>query len=130
MAPAQTRQVIAHRPGRIAERREFVQANRAVAFRQFLAILAMDQRDVGENRPLPAHRVEDLDLAGGVGQVIVAPDHMGHAHVVIIHHDRQHVGRGSVAAQQHHVVQLIIGHADRALHGVVDAVCGALRRIA
>jgi hypothetical protein len=38
--------------------------------------------------------------------VIVAADHMGHAHVVIVDHHRQHVGRRAVAAQQDEIVQL------------------------
>ena len=120
MAPAQTGQIVAHRRRGITQCREFVQPHRTVTLGQLLAILAMDQGDMGKDRARPAHRVEDLHLAESVGQVVVAPDHMGHGHVAIVHHHRQHIGGRAVRPQDDHVVQLVVGHADRTLHGIVD----------
>ena len=42
---------------------------------------------------VPAHRLIDLGLARRVGQMIVAANDMGDAHVVIVDDDRQHIGR-------------------------------------
>ena len=70
-------------------------------------------------RPVPAHGVIDHGLAEGVGQVVVATDDMGDAHVVVIHHHRMQIGRRAVGAQDDHVVQLGVLDADLALHEVL-----------
>ena len=44
-----------------------------------------------------AHRFDQLQLAGGIVEMIGAADHMRHAHVEIIDHDREHIGRVAVA---------------------------------
>ena len=75
----------------------------------------MDQRNVREFRHGPAEGAVELVLAKGIGQMIVAADHVGDAHVMVVHHDRQHVSRRSVGAQQHHVVELRIGDRHLAL---------------
>ena len=65
--------------------------------------------------------------------MVVAADHMGDAHVVIVDDDREIVGRRAVGAQDDQIVELRIGDRDLALHVVADhrrAVCGAFRRIA
>ena len=73
---------------------------------------------MGELGPVPGHGVVDHALAEGVGQVVVAPDDVGDGHVVVVHHHRVQVGRRAVAAQDDHVVQLGMRHADLALHQV------------
>ena len=50
--------------------------------------------------------------------MVVAADHMGHAHVVVVHDDGKHVDGRSVRAQQDHVVHLVIGDRDIPLHGI------------
>jgi hypothetical protein len=52
---------------------------------------------------------------------------MGDAHVMIVDHHRQHVGRRAVAAQQHHVVELLVADPDLALHQVGDHRVAGLR---
>jgi hypothetical protein len=52
--------------------------------------------------------------------VIVAADDMGDAHVVIVDHDRQHVGRRAVGAQQDEIVELGVADRDAALDQIVD----------
>ena len=52
--------------------------------------------------------------------MIVAADDVGDAHVVIVDHDGEHVGRVAVGAQQHEIVELLVGEDDLALHLVVD----------
>ena len=52
--------------------------------------------------------------------MVVAADDVGHAHVVVVDHHRQHVGRGAVRPQQDEIVELGIGDRDAALDEVLD----------
>ncbi len=52
--------------------------------------------------------------------MVVSPDHVGHAHVVIVDDDGQHVGRRAVRAHQDQVVHGLGRPGDRALHLVLD----------
>ena len=61
--------------------------------------------------------------------MVVAADHMGHAHVMVVHHHGKHVGRRAVGAQQHHVVEFGIGDPHLALHQVADDRLAVLRRL-
>ena len=108
MAPAEPDQIIAQRRRQIAHGAIGVDAERTVALRQFRAVGAVDQRDMRHYRHRPAERVVDLFLPGGVGQMIVAADDMGHAHVVVVDDDRQLVGRRAVGAQQDEVVEVLV----------------------
>ena len=127
--PAQAQQIVAQRLGQVAHVAVGRDAERAVALRQLGAVGSVDQRDVGEFRHPPAERLEQLGLAEGVGQMVVAADHVGDFHVVIVDHDREHVGRRPVGAQQHHVVELVVGHRDLALDQVVEHGLTAARRL-
>ncbi len=68
----------------------------------------------------PVHGPVHQRLAPGVGQVFLAADHVGHAHVVIIDGDGQIVGRGPVGAQDHQVFEVLVGEGHPAAHGVLD----------
>ena len=64
--------------------------------------------------------------------MVVAADHVGDAHVVIVDHHRQHVGRRAVGAQQDQVVELGVLDRDLALDRssiTVSPSRGALRRM-
>ncbi len=50
-----------------------------------------------------AQRLEDLDLRAGVGDVVLAADHMGDAEVDVVDHRGQRVEIGAVGADQHRV---------------------------
>jgi hypothetical protein len=78
---------------------------------------------------VPAERVVDLLLARGVDQVIVAADDVGDAHVVVVDHDGEHVGRIAVAAQQHEVVEVLVLPDHAALDLVLDHGLAGLRRL-
>ena len=93
VAPAEPHQIVAQRRRQIAHRPIGIDAERAVALRQLRAVRAVDQRDMRHRRQLPAERVVDLLLPRGVDQMIVAADDVGDAHVVVVDHHRQHVGR-------------------------------------
>jgi uncharacterized protein YuzE len=71
---------------------------------------------------LPVHRLIDQALAGGVVQMVVATDHVGDAHVVVVDHHGEIVGRRAVGAQQDQVVQIDVLEGHRALDQVGDHV--------
>ncbi len=75
------------------------------------------------------HRLVDLHLAGGVGEVVVAADDMGDAHVVVVDHDGEHVGRRCRRAQQDEVVEILVLPDDAALHTVLDDRLALERRL-
>ena len=120
VAPAETHQIVAQRHGQIAHAAIGLDAERAVALRQLGAVGAVDERNVRHARHLPAERLIDLRLPGGVGEVIVAADDVGDVHVVVVHHHGQHVGRRAVRAQQHEIVEILVLPDDAALHRVLD----------
>ena len=119
-APAEPRQVVAQRRRQVAHGAVGVDAERAVALGELRPVGAVDQRDVRPDRRVPAERLIDLGLAGGVGQVVVAADDVGHAHVVVVDDDGEHVGRVAVGSQEHEVVEVLVGEGHLALHLVVD----------
>ena len=52
--------------------------------------------------------------------MIVAADDVGDGHVVVVDHDREHVGRRAVGAQQHEVVEVLVLPDDAALDLILD----------
>ena len=128
VAPSEPDQVIAQRRRQIAHGAVSIDAKRAMAFREFGAIRSMDQRNVGHVRKLPPQRVIDLLLARGVDQVIVAANDVGDAHVVIVDHDGEHVGRIAVAPQQDEIVEVLVLPHHAALDFVLDHGFAGLRR--
>jgi hypothetical protein len=117
--PSRT-EIIAQRDRQVAHGAIGLDPERAVALGELGAVRPMDQRDVRHHRHGPAERLIDLGLARAIGEVIVAADDVGHAHVVVVDHHRQHVGRRAVGAQQHQVVEVLVLPGDAALHLVVD----------
>ena len=89
----------------------------------------MDERHVRETRQLPSHRPIDLNLPERVGQVVVAADDVGDAHVVVVHHDGVVVGRRAVAAQDDQVVEILVGEHHTALHAILDHGLPLARRL-
>ena len=79
----------------------------------------MDERHVREQGRLPIHRAVNHNLPRSVGQVVITTDHMRDGHVVVIHHDRKHVSRIAVCAEQHEIIYLSCKDADRTLDQVV-----------
>ena len=120
MAPAQPDEIIAHGLGQVAHVAIGLDGQRAVTLGKLGAVWAMDQRQMPIDGLRPAHGLDDLKLAGGIVQMIGAANNMGDAHVEIIHHHGQHISGRAVAAEQDHVVELVIGVAHIAQHFVVN----------
>ena len=129
MRPAQAHQVIQQRLGQVAVFFVLHHADRAVALGQARAVITEDHRQVRKLRHIPAHRLVQVDLTRGVVDVVIAADHLGDAHVVIVHHHGQVVGRRAVGAADDQIVQLVVGYADLALHQILEQH-RAFRRVA
>jgi hypothetical protein len=74
---------------------------------------------VREHRDLGAERGEHVDLSRRVVEVIIAADHMGHAHVHVIDDHAKIVGRRTVGARDNQIIQLSIFEGDIAVHEVM-----------
>jgi hypothetical protein len=80
----------------------------------------------GTSQPIAS--VDDC-LARGVGQMVVAADDVGDAHVVIVDDHGVHVGRVAVRAQDDEIVQILVGETHVALHAVAHDRLALLRRL-
>ena len=49
----------------------------------------------------------DQALTRGIVEMVVAPNDMRHAHVVVVGHDRQVIGRRAIGTQQHQIVEIL-----------------------
>ena len=127
VAPAEPHQVVAQRLGQVAQFAVLLDPDRAVPLRQLRPVGPVDQRDMAEFGHLPVERAVDLGLAKGVVEVVVAADHVGDRHVVIVDHDRQIIGRRAVGAQEDQIVEFGVRHRDLALHEVPDRCFSFLR---
>ena len=76
-----------------------------------------------------AERLEDVDLARGVVDVVVAADDVGDLHVPVVHHDAEIVGGRAVRTGDDEVVQLAVVDHDAALDQVVDHHRAVERRL-
>src|ERR671910_1711948 len=97
MTPAKTKQIVGNS---LRKQAEFVaigiDAERAVPLGKLCAVGTMDQRYVSVDRLGPAHGADDRQLPERIVEMVVATDHVRHAHVVIVDDYGQHVGRRSV----------------------------------
>ena len=97
----------------------FHDIGRAGALGQLGAFRIEDHRQVGEVRYRHTQRAVDVDLPRGIVDVVVAAHDIADAHVHVVHHHREVVGRIPVRAKDHQVVQLAVGDLDPALDLVV-----------
>src|SRR3546814_7979826 len=65
--------------------------SRTMTLRELGAVRTVDQRDVGIFGNIPSHAVQDDQLPESVVEMVVAADHMGYAHVVVVHDHSQHI---------------------------------------
>ena len=127
MAPAKAEQIIEHGIGKIALIAVGTDTKRAMAFREFGPINAMNQRNMGKFGNIPAHAAIHHRLAKGVVEMIITPDHMGDAHVMIIDNDGQHIGGGAIGAQDDHVIKDPVLHGNLALNQIGDCRAALIR---
>jgi hypothetical protein len=86
--------------------------------RELRAVGRVDERQVRERGRLLAESLVDEDLLVGVGQVVLAADHMADRHVDVVTDDDEVVERRAVRTQEGEVFRVLV----LALLGSVDAV--------
>ena len=62
------------------------------------------------------------------GQLIFAANDVRHAHIDVIAHDRQHIGRRPVGAQQNEIIDVTRAHGHAPLHQIVIDDLALIRR--
>ena len=121
MAPTQAEKIVEQCFG---ENAKFVaigiDPERAMALGKLGAVLPVNERDMAIGRLGPIHRADDAQLAEGVVEMIVTTDDVRDTHVMIVDHHGKHVGRRSVGAKDHKIVDLLIGDADFTLDEILD----------
>ena len=111
-----------------------------MTLRELLAVWPQNHRDVREGGYGRAQGLVDHDLARGVGEVVVAADHVRDAHHGIVHHGGKVVGGGAVGAEDDEVIQLagveghvtvdrIVDHHVATVEGNLDAQGVGLARV-
>ena len=129
MGPTEAEQIVADGFGQEAHLLVGLHAQRPVALGEFRAVGPVNQRDMRECRCFPAAGGEQVVLAEGVVQVVVAADRVGDAYVVVVHHDGQHVGGGAVGPQDDEIVQRVVGPGHFALDEIGDGGLAVQRHL-
>ena len=96
-----------------------IDAERAMPLRELRPVGAVDQRDMSQLRHVPAERLVDLRLPCRVREMIVAPDHVGNRHVVVVDDDREHRSVSRPSAENE-IVEVLVLPDDPALDRVLD----------
>ena len=112
-APAEQRQVVAHRLGQVAGVAQLLHRRGAVALGQLLAVGTVQQRQmrVDGRRPIAAQSdrpcgLEHEQLLGSVRQVVLAAHDVRDPRVEVVDRDREVVQRRAVRARDHGVVEM------------------------
>src|SRR5206468_2581579 len=118
--PAEQGQVVDQRLGQDPLGAELLHGDGAQALGELAAVQADQQRQVGETgRDGTAERGEQVELAGGGGEQVVAPDDVGDAHLHVVEGGGEQVGGDAAGAQDHEVGQGGVVERDRAADQVV-----------
>src|SRR5690606_11819191 len=126
VGPSHAHEEVDHRLGQIAEVAILGDRHGAVALRELPSARREDERYVRVARHGETERLEKQDLLRRVRQVILAANHMGDLHVVIVRDDGEVIDGRSVRARDHHVVDVLMVDGDGAADQVVEL--GAARR--
>jgi hypothetical protein len=123
----ETKQVIHDRLWQKPALAELVHADTPVAFREWRAVGAGDQRDVTVMRHAQLERLEQQDLARRVGQMIFAAQHVRHAHQRVVDSVAEKELRASVSAPHDEVTDIVAGKLLRTAHEVAELYTPASR---
>jgi len=110
--PAQQRHIVQNGVRQEALSLQILVGGIAVALGHLVVLVPHDGRAVDVGGDLPAEGLVQQIVLGCGGQVLAAPDHVGDAHEVIVHHVGEVVGGQAVPLQQHLIVQSLVLHGD------------------
>ena len=111
--PAEQRQVVDDRLRQVAEVAELADRGGAVALGELAAVRAQHQRVMREVRRRGTERAEQQQLAGRVGQVVVAADDVRDAHVAVVDDRGEVVAGDAVRAHDDEVADRVLPDDDR-----------------
>src|SRR5215217_2533552 len=110
MVPAEQGEVVYQRFGHVTFAAVVGDAGGAVTFRELLAVRTEDDAKMDETRLGRVERPVEQGLAGGIGEVFLAPDHVRYPHLKIVHDDGEVVRRGAVGFLDHEVLDAAKRH--------------------
>ena len=119
--PAEEREEVDHRFGKIAEALVLHHRGGAVTLAQPLLVRAEDERHVREARRRLAECLVEQNLLGRIRDVVVATDNIRDGHVDVVCDNREVVGRVPIGAQHDEVFDVGVVERDRSAHAVVEA---------
>ncbi|CCK07946.1 conserved hypothetical protein [Cronobacter sakazakii 696] len=128
VGPAQTHQIVQQRFRQVAVVAVLHNTHRAVTFREFFTVIAVDHRDVRVQRHRRAQRFQNVDLARRVVDMVFATDHVRDFHIPVVHHHTEVVGRGAVSTTDNQIVKLKVAELNRAADLIVKHD-GAILRV-
>ena len=120
IAPPEQREVVAHRLGEVAGVAQLLDRRGTVALGELLAVGAVQKREVRVDRLLGAERLQDQQLLGRVGVVVVAADDVGDGGVEVVDGDREVVERRAVGTGDDGVVHVDVLEGRLAADEVAD----------
>ena len=118
---AQPEQVVEDRRRQVALLAQLAQRTRPVPFGKRRTVISHDQGHVAVGRRLQAQRGGQQQLARGVGQMILAPQHDGHTHQRVVEHVAEEERRAAVGAAHHEVADVGTGEVLVTVHEVLEA---------
>ncbi len=119
-APAEQRQVVPHSGRQIARVAQLLHARGAVSLGELLAVGAVQQRQVRIARRRDPQGLHHQQLLRGVGEMVVAADHVGDPHVRVVDGDREVVENGAITPGDDELVLSVIREAHLAADLVGD----------
>ena len=117
--PSQQRQVVPQRLGQNPHFAEALHGSRPVALGEPRAVGPQDGGEVCELRGGPAEGAIEGQLPRRVGNVVVAADHVGNFHKVVVNHHRVIVGGQALRAHQDGIADDLAGNGSGAVYAVV-----------
>ena len=118
--PAEQRQVVDDRLGQVAELAVVADGGRTVPFAQLAAVRAEHHGVMREPRHGAAEGFEEQLLASAVGEVVVAADHVGDAHLAVVDDGCEVVAGHAVGAHDDRVAEGAGADGDGSADQVVD----------
>ena len=119
--PAEQGQVVVERLRQDALIAELLDRGGAGALGEALFVGSHDHGQMTEDGHLGSQGLEEGDVLGGVGDVVLAPQDVGDAVLDVVAHHGQVVGGGAVGAQDDEVVEAVGGEFEVTADDVVEA---------
>ena len=119
--PAEEGEEVSHRLGQVALLAVGRHGRLALALADLGAVGVEDERNVTEARLPVAQGTDERDVLRGVRQVVLAADHVGDLHGLVVDHHHEVIQGYAIGADDHEVTQQAVVEVDLATDQVVEA---------